>query len=135
INARTTGILPLLNEQTTAVPLYLLHILELTGEPYEVMPGENDLTPQSGPQSFLVLFNQSERPACFDDTIRTGNYRLTADGIEQIDGSARWTPGADFMLQLFCAPEFPSASNLKLCNIFLPYVAYDDHGNLSDEAK
>jgi hypothetical protein len=133
INARTTGILPLLNEQATDLPLYLLHILELSGEPYEIAPSDSSAKiPLEGPRSFVVLFNQQDHAVYFDDTVQTGNYRVTADGVERIDGESRWNPDADFMLQLFCSGDFSAAPNLKLCNIFLKEEGFDQHGVLQE---
>ncbi len=131
INARTTGLLPLLNEQDSEVPLYLLHILELAHEPYEI-PKEDIRQPINGPRSFVVLFNQTGKPAYLDETITTGNYKFEGGELKKIDDKARWHPEADIMLQLFCAEDFPAKPNLKLCNIFLKDAGFDDKSNLRE---
>jgi len=135
INARTTGLLPLINEQHDTVPLYLLHILELAGEPY-TFTNAAKIKPQSqeGPQSFVVLFNKQPALAYFDAEITTGNYQFVGGTLQKMDDSPRWTPGADVMLQLFCSPSFRVKPNHKLCNIFLKNYGFDDDGNLRQDA-
>jgi glutathione synthase/RimK-type ligase-like ATP-grasp enzyme len=135
INARTTGLLPLLNEQHTDLPLYLLHILELANERYAVDTSPSIAPSQSAPQSFVVLFNQADENVRFRDAIQTGNYRLTDTSLERLDTKARWNPDADVMLQLFCSSEFPSKPNFKMCNIFLKNSGFDDYGNLTEQAS
>lgn len=140
INARTTGILPLLNEQATSLPLYLVHILELLGESYElpqhdaaaIMKPYEEL---SGPQSFVILFNTTHGPAYLDNSIQTGNYTFQAGALQRIDTQPRWNPQADVMVQCIATKEYPSRPNLKLCNIFLKHTGFDDNGALTDEAR
>jgi hypothetical protein len=135
INARTTGLLPLLNEHQSELPLYLLHILELARKPYQIESPESVAEPylvSSGPRSFVTLFNTSGHRAHFDSEITTGNYKLTDAGLEQIDDRARWHADADVMLQLFCAADFPAKPNLKLANIFLKNGGFSETGELDD---
>ncbi len=136
LNARTTGLLPLLNEQTTNIPLYLLHILELTGENYEITAPARSWHERSeeDPGSFVVLFNQTGKAANFDDTITTGNYSYKDGALTKLDDKARWNPSADLMIQLFASDEFPAKPNLKLANIFLKDDGFDDNGTLSETA-
>jgi hypothetical protein len=138
INARTTGLLPLLNEQKSKLPLYLLHILELAHEPYSIQTAADTINSYGdslGPQSFVTLFNTTGTRAHFDGKVVTGNYRLTDDGLEQIDDRARWNPESDVMLQLFCAVDFPAKSNLKLANIFLKNGGFNEEGELDDTTR
>lgn len=137
INARTTGLLPLLNEQESEVPLYLVHILECMGEKYQ-LELRNSSSPSSavdGPASFIVLFNTSDGPAYFDSEIVTGNYRVTKNGLVRLNGQPRWHADADIMLQPFCTPDLPARPDLKLCNIFLRDVAFSDGGVLTPAAR
>jgi glutathione synthase/RimK-type ligase-like ATP-grasp enzyme len=138
VNARTTGLLPLLNEQTSPMPLYLLHILELAGSPYEV--GEVDdsywrMGQATGPASFVVLSNTSGKTGYLDEAVGTGNYVLTEGKLEKIDDRARWNPQSDVMLQLFCSEDSPSKPYVKLANIFLKNPGFDEKGILTDDTR
>jgi hypothetical protein len=139
INARTTGLLPLLNEQTVDIPMYLLHILELTKEPYEVI-GESGsvITPYetpSGPRSFVTVFNKGGQAAYLSDEIKTGNYSFEDGNLVLIDSEARWNPEADCMIQLFCTDSFLAQPNQKLCQVFLKDDAFDADGTLTEVAR
>ncbi len=135
INARTTGLLPLLNEQRVEVPLYLLHILELAHEEYGILPSASRQMVVNGPSSFVVLFNQNDYSAYFDRTVTTGNYKVLDNELHKLDDEARWNPSADIMLQLFCSEDFPAKPNLKLCNIFLKDAGFDDHGTIKPDVR
>lgn len=135
VNARTTGLLPLLNEQQSELPLYLLHILELANEPYELETTSAETPVTTGPQSFVVLFNMAEDNVILDESITTGNYQLTGNSLVKLDSKARWNADADVMLQLFCAPDFPSKPNLKVCNIFMQDEGFDDTGQLTQKSQ
>lgn len=136
INARTTGLLPLLNEQSVAVPPYLLHILELAEEQYSLTSNAavDWRVKTDGPGSFVILFNTTGEKAYLSPEITTGNYTFTNGKLEKLDDQARWNPDADVMLQLFAAEDFPSKPNLKLTNIFLKDEGFDDNGKLSHTA-
>lgn len=136
INARTTGLLPLLNEQKSQYPLYLLHILEIARIPYRLTTKiANTTTSVNGPESFVVLFNQSNSVSYFDDTIETGNYQFRKDKLIKLDNIARWNQKADCMLQLFATKEFPSKPNSKLANVFLRNGGFIDSGELQNDTK
>lgn len=124
VNARTTGLLPLINEQDVDLPLYLLHILELTKEPYEFDSSivGSVLAPYiepTGPRSFVTVFNTTGQHAYLSDDITTGNYKIVDGTLKKMDSYARWNPDADCMIQLFCTDTFPARPNLKFCNVFL----------------
>lgn len=136
INARTTGLLPLLNEQNVSVPPYLLHVLELANEHYTI-PSDTTVNWRAktdGPGSFVVLFNTTGKKAYLKPEITTGNYTFKEGVLTKLDDQARWNPEADVMLQLFAAEDFPSKPNLKLTNIFLKDEGFDDNGTLSPAA-
>lgn len=136
INARTTGVLPLLNEQDTPLPLHLLHILELANEEYEI-EGDTDTAYDalSGPKSFVTLFNTTGHYARLDDSITTGNYVFDGSRLQKTSDSPRWQSGSEVMIQLFASQNFPAKPNLKLCNIFLRGDGFDADGRLTDEAR
>jgi hypothetical protein len=133
INARTTGLLPLINEQATPLPIYLLHVLELAGEDYVITDTQQQAV--TGPQSFVVLFNKANKNIYFDEALTTGNYQIIGDRLEKIDERARWNADADVMLQLFCSSSVPAKPNLKLCNIFLKGAGFDTSGVLLPETR
>ena len=136
VNARTTGLLPLLNEQDSRVPLYLLHVLELAQIDYEIELSELDRElAATGPQSFVVLFNQRDERAYFDQTIKTGNYMWRNNGLVRINEDGRWSEGADCMIQLFASRDYRAKPNLKLCNVFLRGKGFDDAGELDPQSS
>lgn len=135
INARTTGLLPLLNEQDSRVPLYLLHILELAGVDYEIESLHSNESTITGPQSFVVLFNQQNERAYFDQTIKTGNYAWRNNELVRINEEGRWCEGADCMVQLFASKDYRAKPNLKLCNVFLRGEGFNDAGELDAQAR
>ena len=136
INARTTGLLPLLNEQASQTPLYLLHVLELAGIDYETeIPQSGGVSDVMGPQSFVVLFNQRDARAYFDETIKTGNYVWQNNELVRINEDGRWSEGADCMIQLFASKDYRAKPNLKLCNVFLRGEGFDDAGELDPQSS
>lgn len=140
VNARTTGLLPLLNEQQVDLPLYLLHILELTKQPYQIDADVDGTmlapyTEPTGPHSFMTVFNTTGQHAYLTNTITTGNYSYRDGILVKLDGSARWNPEADCMIQLFCTESFPARPNLKFCNVFLKGDGFDSEGVLTETAS
>lgn len=136
INARTTGLLPLLNEQSSRTPLYLLHVLELAGIDYDRTPSSSDdVSAVTGPRSFVVLFNQHDERAHFDQTITTGNYLWQNDELVRINEEGRWSDDADCMVQLFASKDYRAKPNLKLCNVFLRGEGFDDGGELDTRSR
>ena len=136
INARTTGLLPLLNEQDSRVPLYLLHVLELAQIDYEIELSELDRElAATGPQSFVVLFNQRDERAYFDQTIKTGNYVWRNNELVLMNEEARWSKNADCMLQLFASNSYAATPNVKLCNVFLRGEGFNDDGELDARSR
>jgi len=140
VNARTTGLLPLLNEQQAELPLYLLHILELTKQPYEIEVESNEAilepyTKPTGPRSFVTVFNTTGQHAYLTDKITTGNYTYSDGVLQKLDSEARWNPDADCMIQLFCTESFPARPNLKFCNVFLKEDGFDSQGVLTETAR
>src|SRR5690606_12039636 len=95
INARTTGILPLLNEKPSDLPLYLLHILEVAGESYQIttdipLPLAGSTSESEGPASFMPIFNIHDSDAYLDETITTGNFLFRDGNLHKLDDRARW---------------------------------------------
>ncbi len=132
INARPTALLPLLNQQSMPLPLYLLHMLELSGESYTITKHNN--SPIRGPRTLLVLSNTTNAPVTVDQPATTGNYQFKDGSIKKLDENAEWNEQADFMLQVFSSPAYPVAPHAKLANIFLAKRGFDDQGTLNERA-
>lgn len=75
INPRITGATPLvtaLYREGQDIPFYLLHILELSGQPYEITDMSVNSSPAEG--SLFILHSQRPRAAILQQTITSGFY-------------------------------------------------------------
>lgn len=74
VNPRITGVTPLLTAlfEDGDIPFYLLHILELAGEPYEITDMSISSLNQKG--SLLVIHAQNEKNAKVVKSLKSGIY-------------------------------------------------------------
>jgi hypothetical protein len=140
INARTTGMLPLIIEQSAEyiLPMYLLHILELLGEDYGIDElSESINAEKQSPDGMYTVFNIQKQSVYLQDVVATGNYKWENNNLVKLSGSPRWSGGkTDFVIRLYCSKGRPADNGAKMCEILSKeHIADFYTGELTKKAK
>jgi hypothetical protein len=96
INARLTGLTPLLTMMYRPgldIPFYLIHTLELAGEPYTISAGQQRPDGQpAGAGGMLVLQSQQSQSCRLDRTLSSGVYTLRGEKLVLVRRDIHFAP-------------------------------------------
>lgn len=139
VNPRITGATPLLTafySSNTFVPFYLLHILEIMKQDYEIEHNgaTDDPYANIGAGSLMILHSQETTRVEVINTLRTGIYSSNLDFIKPSVAFDEMNEG-EYLIQSIAPAGVKASPAARLLTIYYKGSVFDENGKIDKKVQ